>query len=93
MNGEDDKRQYNVWESPGAEEEIDQFQLLEERVDSLIEKTVALKNENEALEEKLRIEEEKVAELNAKIEKLRTGRNDAKQKIMSLLEKMEQVSS
>ena len=93
MNTEVDNKQYNVWESSSSEEEVDQFQLLEEKIDSLIEKTMALKSEKEALEEKLRIEEEKVSDLNSKIETLRSGRNDAKQKIMSLLEKMEQVSS
>ncbi len=92
MNTGVDDKQYNVWESSASEEEVDQFKLLEEKVDSLIEKTIALKNEKGALEKKLRIEEEKVAELNGKIEKLRSGRNDAKQKILSLLEKMEQVS-
>ncbi len=93
MNTEVDDRQYNVWESSGSEEEVDQFQLLEEKVDRLIEKAVALRSEKEALEERLRAEEEKVSDLNRQIEKLRSGRNDAKEKIMSLLEKMEQVSS
>ena len=93
MDTEGDNKQYNVWESSNAEDEVDQFQLLEERVDSLLEKTMALKNEKESFKEKLRAEEEKVVELSAEIEKLRSGRNDAKQKIMSLLEKMEQVSS
>jgi len=93
MNTEVDNRQYSVWESSSLGEEVDQFQLLEEKIDSLIEKTMALKSEKEALEEKLRIEEEKVSDLNSKIETLRSGSNDAKQKIMSLLEKMEQVSS
>jgi len=92
MNTEVDDRQYNVWETSGSEEDVDQFKMLEEKVDNLIEKTMALKNENVALEKKLRIEEEKVADLNSKIEKLRSGRNDAKQKIFSLLEKMEQAS-
>jgi len=92
MNTEADNGQYNVWEASGSEEEVDQFKLLEEKVDSLIEKTIALKSEKEAIEEKLRIAEEKVAELNGKIEKLRSGKNDAKQKILSLLEKMEQVA-
>jgi len=93
MNTEVDDRQYNVWESSSPEEEVDQFQLLEEKVDSLIERTMALKREKEALEEKLQIEEEKVSDLSSKIETLRSGRNDAKQRIMALLEKMEQVSS
>jgi predicted nuclease with TOPRIM domain len=93
LETEVDNKQYNVWESPNSEEETDQFQLLEEKVDSLIEKVVALKSENEALKEKLRIEEGKVSDFNTKIEELNSGRNDAKQKIMSLLEKMEQVPS
>jgi chromosome segregation ATPase len=93
METEVDNKQYNVWESPDSEEETDQFQLLEEKVDSLIEKAVVLRAENEAFREKLRIEEGKVSDLNAKIEELNSGRNDAKQKIMSLLEKMEQVPS
>ena len=93
MNTQVENRQYNVWESSNPEEEVDQFQLLEEKIDILIEKSMAYKNEKEALEKKLRIEEEKVSDLNSKIETLRSGRNDAKQKIMALLEKMEQVSS
>jgi FtsZ-binding cell division protein ZapB len=93
MNAKGDNRQYNVWETSSPEEEVDQFQLLEEKVDSLIEITMALKSEKKALEEKLQIEEEKVSDLRSKIETLRSGRNDAKQKIMALLEKMEQVSS
>lgn len=92
MNTEVDNKQYNVWESSNQEEEVNQFQLLEEKVDSLIEKTIALKAENAAFEEKLRVEEGKISDLNIQIEALRSGRNDAKQKIMSLLEKMEQVS-
>ena len=93
MSTEVDNKQYNVWESSNTEEEADQFQLLEEKVDGLIEKAVGLKAENVALEEKLRVEEGKVSDLSAKIEKLNSGRNDAKQKIMSLLEKMEQAPS
>jgi len=92
MDTEVDNKQYNVWESSNQEEEVNQFQLLEEKVDSLIEKTIALKAENTAFEEKLRVEEGKISDLNTQIEALRSGRNDAKQKIMSLLEKMEQVS-
>ena len=92
MDTEVDNKQYNVWESSNPDVEVDQFQLLEEKVDSLIEKTMALKGQNADLEEKLRIEAGKVSDLNSQIETLRSGRNDAKEKIMSLLEKMEHVS-
>ena len=91
MDTEGNDKQYNVWGSSSTEDEIDQFQLLEERVDSLIEKTMVLKREKNALEEKLISVEEKVSEMSSKIEKLQSGRDDAKNKIMSLLEKMEQV--
>ena len=92
MDTEGDNKQYNVWGSSNMEDEVDQFQLLEERVDSLIEKAMTLKRENETLEEKLLRAEEKVSEMSAKIEKFHSDRDDAKNKIMSLLEKMEQVS-
>ena len=55
MNSEVEDKQYNVWESTSREEEVDQFQLLEEKVDRLIQKAVALKGEKEALEERLRL--------------------------------------
>ncbi len=95
METENENKQFNVLESSNAEHEheVDQFQVLEERVDGLIEKMMALKAEKEALEEKVGIEEAKVSELTIEIEKLRSVRSDAKQKIMSLLEKMEHVAS
>ena len=93
MDLENENNQYNVLESSNTEHEVDQFQLLEERVDGLIAKIMALKTEKEALEEMVCLEEAKVSELKTEIEKLRSVRNDAKQKIMSLLEKMEHVES
>ncbi|MBW2709383.1 MAG: hypothetical protein JRD04_08920, partial [Deltaproteobacteria bacterium] len=52
MNTEANSGQYSVWESSSLEEEMVQFQLLEEKVDSLIAKIMALKSEKEALEKK-----------------------------------------
>ncbi len=93
MDTENENNQYNVLESSNAEHEVDQFQLLEERVNGLIEKIMALKVEKEALEEMVCLEEAKVSELKTEVEKLRSVRSDAKQKIMSLLEKMEHAAS
>ena len=74
-------------------EDIDQFQLLEEKIDSLIELISTLKRERESFGEKLRIQEEKVADLTRQIEGLRSGRDSARQRIVSLLEKIERAET
>jgi uncharacterized coiled-coil DUF342 family protein len=74
-----------------SEEEIDQFQLLEQKIDSLIEVVKALKQEKAALAEKLQIQEEKLADLSEQLESLRAARDNARQRIVSLLEKIEQI--
>ena len=71
--------------------DIDQFQALEQKIDSLIEMITTLKKEKEAFSEKFFIQEEKLADLSKQIEGLKAGRDNAKQKIISLLEKIEQV--
>lgn len=76
----------------GTGEEIEQFQLLEEKIDNLITLMTGLKKENEAFSEKFRIQEEKLADLTHQLENLRTVRDKAKQRIVSLLEKIEQVT-
>jgi hypothetical protein len=72
-------------------EDIDQFQLLEEKIDRLIELNTALKKQKESFTEKFLIQEEKLADLSKQIDGLKAGRDTAKQKIISLLEKIEQV--
>lgn len=74
-----------------SEEEIDQFQLLEQKIDSLIEVVKALKQEKAALAEKVQIQEEKLADLSEQLESLRAARDNARQRIVSLLEKIEQI--
>ena len=71
--------------------DIDQFQALEQKIDSLIEMITTLKKEKDAFSEKFFIQEEKLADLSKQIEGLKAGRDNAKQKIISLLEKIEQV--
>jgi septal ring factor EnvC (AmiA/AmiB activator) len=72
-------------------EEMDQFQVLEAKVDSLIKFTHSLKKEKESLLEKLHIQEEKIADLTGELEALKSSRDKAKQRVLSLLEKLEQI--
>ena len=72
-------------------EEMDQFQVLEAKVDSLIKFTHSLKKEKESLVEKLHFQEEKIADLKSELETLKGLRDKAKQRVLSLLEKLEQI--
>jgi uncharacterized coiled-coil DUF342 family protein len=76
--------------NPG--DDIDQFQLLEEKIDGLIELIRELRKENEGSTERLQIQKEKIADLSKQVEGLRATRDNAKQRIVSLLEKIEQIN-
>ena len=71
--------------------EIDQFQLLEEKVDSLIQFIDVCKREKQSLGEKVRIQERKIAGLTGDMEKIQRAQEKAKQMISSLLAKIEQL--
>ena len=71
--------------------EIDQFQLLEEKVDSLIQFIEVYKQEKESLSEKIRLQEKKIAGLTGDMKQLQGARDKAKQMISSLLSKIEQL--
>ncbi len=73
------------------EREMDQFLVLEQKIDALIEYIKRLKEENESMREKIRVQEDRITDLNSEIEKLRTERNQVGQRIMSILEKMEKI--
>jgi uncharacterized coiled-coil DUF342 family protein len=79
------------WGAMGTAEDMDQFQLLEEKVDSLIKYIASLKKENESLAEKLHIQEEKLADLMHEVEQLKAARGKVKQRVVTLLERIEQV--
>jgi FtsZ-binding cell division protein ZapB len=72
-------------------EELDQFQVLESKLDALIQYIATLKTEKDALAEKLHIQDEKINDLNRENERLRSVRDRAKQRVLSLLEKIEQL--
>ena len=71
--------------------ELNHFQLLEKRVDSLIQFIEAFKKEKESSIERFRIQEEKIADLKGDIELLLRARDRAKQMISSLLTKIEKL--
>ncbi len=72
-------------------EEIDQFQLLEEKIETLIEYINSLKKERDSLVEKTQIQGEKITDLRGEVERLKTVKDEARQRISSLLEKIEQL--
>lgn len=72
-------------------EEIDQFQLLEDKVDSLIRFITALKKEKESLVEKIQIQEGRITDLIGQMDHLKASRDKAKERVVSLLEKIEQL--
>jgi len=92
MESGEETRQYKVWNSLDSEEGVDQFQLLEDKVDNLIGMIKTLKSEKGSFAEKFEIQEEKLGNLTKEVEGLKSGRDKAKQRILSLLEKMEQIS-
>ena len=73
------------------DEGLDQFQLLEEKVDSLIRFIEAFKKEKETFIEKNRIQEDRIADLTSEMECIKVAHDKAKQKISSLLAKIEQL--
>ena len=72
-------------------EEKDQFEVLEGKVDSLIRFVDSVKKEKDSLLEKISIQEEKIADLSSEVENLRDGRDKAKQRVVFLLEKLDQI--
>lgn len=72
-------------------ENLEQFQVLENKIESLIQIINSLKTEKTQLLTKLNNQEEKIDELTKEIEQLREAGETAKQKTMSLLQKIEQI--
>ena len=72
-------------------DEIDQFQILESKVESLIKYVGSLKQEKEILVGKVHDLEKKVAGMGAELKRLQGARDQAKARIVRLLEKIEQL--
>ena len=72
-------------------ENIDQFQVLEDKVVSLIELVAHLRKGKEDLTERLQIQEGRSADLTEQVEILKSGMDSAKKRIVSILERIEAV--
>jgi len=72
-------------------EEMDQFQLLEQKIDGLLELVGSLRKEKAALAEKTQIQEERLRDVAEEVETLKTARDKARQRILTLLDKIEKV--
>ena len=55
METVEETKQYKVWNSLNSEEGVDQFQLLEDKIDKLIEMIKTLRSEKESFVEKVQI--------------------------------------
>ena len=74
-------------------EDVDQFNILEDKIDKLIDYIKALKKEKEALAQKNQTQEERLADLTDQQENSRIATDGVKQRIAALLEKMEQIDT
>ena len=68
--------------------EIEQFVLLEQKVESLISAVSSLSEQKLALEHKLRIQQEDLGTLRREIDTLKTDRDVVQKRIASLLERI-----
>jgi len=73
-------------------EELDQFQLLEEKIGNLIEYVRSLKQEKESISGQIQMQEEKIASLRGERDQLLQEKDTAKSRIVHLLEKIEQIT-
>ncbi|MFW6146972.1 MAG: cell division protein ZapB [Thermodesulfobacteriota bacterium] len=69
-------------------DELDQFDLLEERVDSLISLVNSLKQENASLDKQVREGGAKLRALENEIEGLRADRDAVRERIAALLKRI-----
>jgi len=71
--------------------EFDQFQLLEDKIDDLIVLIEELRKENGELREKTQVQGKEISALTQQVEDMNTTRDKAKERVISLLEKIKQV--
>ncbi len=72
--------------------ELNQFGLLEQRIESIVSLASCLKEEKVNLEGKLQSQEEKIDSLIDEIEMLKTDKGLIRKRIVSLLEKIEEYN-
>jgi len=69
--------------------EVSGFNRLEQKLEELLDRLVSLKSENSSLREALAQKERELAELNQRAAAMEAERNQVRQRIESLVEKLE----
>ncbi len=72
-------------------EEVDHFQLLEEKIDRLIRLVNSLKEEKERMENRLKEQDATIDELRQQVEELQADKDRAKERIKNVLDKIDQL--
>ena len=83
----------HIGEEQHITEEIDQFQLLEEKIDRLIKVISNLRKEKQNLEGKIKEQETTINELKQQVEKLKIDKDRARERISSVLNKIDQIDT
>ena len=73
------------------QDEMDYFKVLEEKVGVLIAQITSLREERESLRGKIRQQERNIADFSREIENLKGNRDKTRERIVSILEKIEQM--
>ncbi|MBW1689138.1 MAG: hypothetical protein DRG87_09670 [Deltaproteobacteria bacterium] len=73
-------------------DELDQFELLEQGVASLISRVGSLKEENAALERRVQEGGEKLRSLAQDVDDLRSDREAVRERIAALLRRIEEIA-
>lgn len=73
-------------------DELDQFGILEERIETLISLVSSLKEGKVALEKQVQNREEKIGSLVKEIETLKADRDIVRNRIATLLRKIEEIT-
>lgn len=71
--------------------ETDHFKLLEDKVGELIEKMQTMKKERDSFVKKIEEQDIKITQLTNELNELKETRNKAKDRIASILEKIENL--
>ena len=72
-------------------EEMEYFDTLEEKVENIITQLISLRDERQSFKKKILEQERNLANLNAKLENFMQIKDKARQKIESILDRIEQL--
>ena len=79
------------WSRMHSEKEINQFEVLEQKIQSLIELAKALKREKEGLSEKLKTQQQDLTNISKELEGLKLERGRSRQRMVTIMERIKLV--